>query len=377
MAGLYIHIPFCKRRCIYCGFYSTERLALQERYVEAAIKELSLRKGYLSEPISTVYIGGGTPSCLQGKALERLLSAINAYNNVNKETGIEEFTVECNPDDVTDELVKLLKSYNVSRISLGAQTFNDERLKFIHRRHDRKAILSAVKTIKHCGITNISIDLMYGFPDETLKDWDKDISEALSLDIKHISAYCLTYEEGTALYRLLEQNKVSETDEETERKMYFHLINRLEKQGFEQYELSNFAIPGFQSKHNAAYWTGKEYLGIGASAHSFDKNSRQWNVSDLASYIQGIEQGEVPSERETLSLDNKFNETIMTALRTRQGISIEQITENFPKNFLDDLLLQAKKFITTSDLIQENGRLRLTKQALFKNDFITRYLIRV
>ena len=366
MAGLYIHIPFCKSRCIYCGFYSTTGLVLRERYVDALCQELSMRT--YKEPISTIYLGGGTPSQLTIQQLRQLFDAIYIYNKVEKDA---EITIEMNPDDVTPEFAAMLQQLGVNRVSMGAQTFNDERLRFLHRRHSAKQVHQAVKTLRLAGFQNISIDLMYGFPKETLEDWEADINEALSLNVEHISTYCLMYEEGTPLYQLLEQGKVSEIDEELERRMYYTLIDRLEAAGYEHYEISNFAQPGFRSCHNSSYWQGIPYIGIGAAAHSYDIGTRSWNIADIRQYITGMEQGQRLYESETLDEDTRYNDAVTVALRTCEGLDLSKLT---PKQSTY-CLANAQRHIDAKLLKIQDHHLSLTKEGLFISDMLMSDLI--
>ena len=329
MAGLYVHIPFCSSRCVYCGFYSTTGLALRERYVDALCQEIKMRSLPTTPPqkegsLGTIYLGGGTPSQLTIPQLRRIFDAIYIYNKVENDA---EVTIEVNPDDVTPELAAALQQLPINRVSMGAQTFNDERLHFLRRRHSSAQVHQAVATLRQAGFQNISIDLMYGFPNQTLEEWQADIDEALQLNVEHISTYCLMYEEGTPLYRLLEQGKVTEIDEELERKMYFTLINSLESAGYEHYEISNFARPGYRSRHNSSYWKGIPYIGIGAAAHSFDIQTRSWNVADIQQYIAAIEQGERSFEVETLDEDTRYNDAVTVALRTCEGLDLSTLTD--------------------------------------------------
>ena len=270
MAGLYIHIPFCKSRCVYCGFYSTTGLELRERYVDALCREMEIR-GERND-IETIYLGGGTPSQLSIEQLQRL------FIYINKVKEDAEITIEMNPDDVTAEFAAELQQLGVNRVSMGAQTFNDERLRFLHRRHNAKQVHQAVETLRQAGFKNISIDLMYGFPEETQEDWEADIRKACSLQVEHISSYCLMIEEGTPLARL----DIEPCDEETERAMYYTLIDRLEAAGYEHYEISNFAKSGYRSRHNSSYWTGIPYIGIGAAAQGFDFVRAEYLLEDDA-----------------------------------------------------------------------------------------------
>lgn len=366
MAGIYAHIPFCKSRCIYCGFYSSTLLSMQDDYVDAMLRELDSRKDYLvGEPVTTIYIGGGTPSMLSTKNLSRLCQRLKEFANGT----LEEFTVECNPDDVTPELASLLFSLGVNRVSMGAQTFSDERLAFIHRRHKAHQVKEAVENLRNAGIRNISIDLMFGFPDETVENWKCDIEQALSLGVQHISAYSLMYEEGTALYKLLEEGKIKEISEEASLEMYETLITLLTQAGYEHYEISNFALPGYRSKHNSSYWKRVPYLGIGAAAHSYNLTSRQWNISNVKLYIEG---NNIVEDCELLDSTEQYNDLITTALRTREGIDLGSLSET------DILFLTkaASKSIEQGNLIIENNHLHLTRKGIFISDAIMVELIK-
>lgn len=363
MAGIYIHIPFCKSRCLYCGFYSTTRSDLRQRYVDAVCKEWQIRANYLNENVRTIYIGGGTPSQLSSKQLRQLFDTIGTA---------EEVTLECNPDDVTEEYVAILSQLPVNRVSMGVQTFSNERLRFLHRRHTAEQIPLAIDRLRAAGIQNISIDLMYGFPDETLADWHRDIEQALALKVEHLSAYALMYEEGTPLYRLLEQGQVKEADEELSLQMYSDLIDRLTAAGYEHYEISNFARPDFRSRHNSSYWHQVPYLGLGAAAHSYNGHSRQWNVDDVEKFIEAIEQNRPAFEREELDADTRYNESVMTALRTCEGLDTRVLSEKDQQYCLS----QAKRFLD-DDLLTLNGsNLRLTRKGLFVSNMIMSELMK-
>ena len=363
MAGIYIHIPFCKSRCLYCGFYSTTRSDLRQRYVDAVCKEWQIRANYLNENVRTIYIGGGTPSQLSSKQLRQLFDTLGTA---------EEVTLECNPDDVTEEYVAILSQLPVNRVSMGVQTFSNERLRFLHRRHTAEQIPLAIDRLRAAGIQNISIDLMYGFPDETLADWHRDIEQALALKVEHLSAYALMYEEGTPLYRLLEQGQVKEADEELSLQMYSDLIDHLTAAGYDHYEISNFARPGFRSRHNSSYWHQVPYLGLGAAAHSYDGHSRQWNVDDVEKYIEAIELNRPAFEREELEADTRYDEFVMTALRTCEGLDTRVLSEEDQQYCLS----QAKRFLD-DDLLTLNGsNLRLTRKGLFVSNMIMSELMK-
>lgn len=367
MAGLYIHIPFCKSRCIYCGFYSTTLADRQDRYVGALIEELRLRENYLGgEQVNTIYLGGGTPSQLTSDNIVRLFSHLPVAGTGNK----GEITVECNPDDVDDRLAETLRSVGVNRVSMGAQTFSDDRLRFLRRRHRASQVSEAVETLRRNGISNISIDLMFGFPDETLDEWTDDIDKAIRLDVQHISAYGLMYEEGTPLYKMLESGQVNDIDEELSRRMYYTLIDKLEAAGYRHYEISNFSRPGYASLHNSSYWNGTPYMGIGAGAHSYDRQSRQWNIADMDIYINKVENGEVPFTRELLDDSTRYNDMVTTALRTRQGIDLSQCGD-----FKDYLLKNAHNALEHGFLTMEDGFVRLTREGLYISDDVMSDLI--
>ena len=368
MQGLYIHIPFCKSRCIYCGFFSTTMLDLRQQYVDALCQEMKMRcQG--AENISTIYLGGGTPSQLTTDQLRQILHRAYIYNKVEKDA---EVTIEVNPDDVTERFANDLTQLPVNRISMGVQTFDDKRLRFLHRRHTAEQVTTAVDRLRAAGIKNISIDLMYGFPGETIADCEADIAKALSLQVEHISTYCLMIEEDTQLQQMLQQGNITETEEELERQMYETIINRLEDGGYEQYELSNFARPGFHSRHNSSYWDGTPYIGIGAAAHSYDIESRSWNIADIKQYIQGMANSQRIYEEERLDSDTRYNDAITVALRTSRGLDLQALSpkhrtyclEN-AQRYLDDGLLERT----------QDNRLRLTRCGLFVSDMIMSNLI--
>ena len=384
MAGIYIHIPFCASRCIYCAFYSTTSLDLRQRYIDAVCKELKLRGEKLevrgerydsTKKIDTIYLGGGTPSQLTAAQLRQIFDSLNNIYKVSEEA---EVTIEINPDDVSVEFAAALQQLHVNRVSMGAQTFDDERLKFLRRRHTSEQVAEAVQRLRSVGIRNISIDLMYGFPDETLSDWEHDIDAALALDVEHISAYCLSIEEGTPLHRMMKGHKGTcplcvLPDEEQERQMYETLIDKMEAAGFEHYEISNFARPGFRSRHNSSYWTGIPYLGLGAAAHSFDGHTRSWNVADIHQYIEGIEQGKRRFESETIEGDTYYNDRVTVAMRTREGLDLSLLSEEHR----DYCKRNARRFVDDG-LVRFNGfHLVFTRKGLFVSDMILAELMKV
>lgn len=376
MTGLYIHIPFCKSRCIYCAFYSTTAEQMKQAYVDAVCREMELRKTVyekegkdVGKTLATVYLGGGTPSQLSPTQLQQLFDTIARHYDVSDDA---EITIECNPDDVTEAFAELLRSLPVNRVSMGAQTFDDDRLQFIHRRHTSEQVTTAIRRLREKGIHNISIDLMYGFPDETLEEWEYDIQQALALNVEHISAYALTYEEGTPLYRLLEEGKVKEIDEERSLAMYDRLIDRLQEAGYEHYEISNFARKGWRSRHNSSYWQLVPYIGIGAAAHSYNGRRRQWNIADINSYINHIQQGVVPAEGEMLDKDSRYNDHVMLALRTCEGLDLSTLDSD-ERSYCEET---AKKFVLDGLLVKTDNHLRLSRKGLFVCDMIMSELMK-
>lgn len=372
MAGLYIHIPFCKSRCIYCGFYSTTLLGMRERYVNALCREMEMRPCN----VDTVYLGGGTPSLLTARQLERLFIYINKVYGPPLPSqggagGGSEVTIECNPDDVTQEFARTLLALPVNRVSLGAQTFSDERLRYLRRRHTADQVERAVRNLRSAGIGNISIDLMFGFPGETLEDWRSDVKRALSLDVEHISAYSLMIEEGTELYEKMNAGLLGSEDDELSREMYESLMDQLSLAGYEHYEISNWARPGFRSRHNSSYWQDIPYVGLGAAAHSYDLRTRSWNAGDVLDYIRKIEQGVLPSEKETLDDATRYNDLVTTALRTREGIRLERLHEPFRSY----LLKNARRSLSRRLLILEDNRIHLSREGLFVSDDVMSDLI--
>ncbi len=376
MAGLYLHIPFCKSRCIYCGFYSTTHAELQQRYVDALCREMELRAivpaGYPTG-ISTIYLGGGTPSQLTTDQLHQLFLYISkVYTPIPSPSPLTpEITIEVNPDDVTPEYAAALQQLGINRVSMGAQTFDDQRLRFLRRRHTVKQVPQAVKRLREAGIRNISVDLMYGFPQETLVDWERDIEQVLALDVEHLSAYCLSIEEDTPLWKMTIKNGQLKIDEELERQMYEMLIDKLTGAGYEHYEISNFARPGYRSRHNSSYWQDVPYIGLGAAAHSYDGQHRSWNVADIHQYIEAIGQGQLPSDSELIDADTHYNDRITTALRTRDGLDLSTLSERHSKYCMQE----ARRFIADGLLRMDGSRLALTRRGLFVSDYVMSSLI--
>ena len=368
MAGIYIHIPFCKRRCIYCDFFSTTQSEKKSAYVRALCRELEMRQDYVGgEEIETIYLGGGTPSQLTEEELKAIFASIYHIYKVKEDA---EITLEANPDDLTLEYVAMLRQLPINRISMGIQTFQEETLMLLHRRHTATQAIEAFRRCREAGFQNISIDLMYGLPGETLETWKEDLRQAINLRPEHISAYHLIYEEDTALWRLREQHCVEEADEELSVSLFTTLIDRLTEAGYQHYEISNFSLSDLHSRHNSSYWTGKKYLGCGPSAHSFNGVSRQWNVASLEGYIKGVEEGELDYEVEELDLYTRYNDYVLTSIRTCWGMSLSKLRSEFGEELYRYCMRMAKPHEDQGVLENREGVLRLTRKGIFVSDGI-------
>lgn len=385
MASVYIHIPFCQSRCIYCDFYSTTHIARQEQYVDCLLREMEQRQeewdritrrensadSFRARTLS-IYIGGGTPSTLPTTQLHRLLKAVTLLYPPALDA---EITLEANPDDVTAEWVEALRQTPVNRVSMGVQTFDDTQLHTLRRRHSAEQAHEAVRLLREGGFHNISIDLIYGLPGQTLAGWQKDVDEAISLRVPHLSAYSLMYEEGTPLMRMLEEGKVSEMDDDLSWQCYELLCKQLEKAGYQHYEISNFALTGFHSRHNSGYWQGTPYLGFGAGAHSYDgADIRRSNVASLNDYIASLSGDSTKPyfENEKLSQTDLYNEFVMTRLRTNQGISLDRISSLFGRDALAHCTEMMKPHLQKGNLSQTGSVVCLTRKGIFvSNDVIS------
>lgn len=368
MAGIYIHIPFCKKRCIYCDFYSTTSGHLKEAYIDALEKEIDLRKDYAkNEVIETIYFGGGTPSQLLPSEAERIINRIKSVHRLSRNP---EITLEANPDDISEKFLDGLRNTDINRISIGIQTFNDERLKFLNRRHDSRQAVKAVGMCREYGYDNISIDLIYGFPEESGDEWEKDIDKAVSLGIQHISAYHIIYEEGTRLTRMLEEGKIKEIDEDNSIRQFETLMSKLKDAGFIHYEISNFCKPGMHSRHNTSYWQNKRYIGLGASAHSYNLESRQWNIADINTYIKALNEGGKFFETENLDIYSHYNDYILTSLRTMWGADIAYIREKFGESLSEYFLKNADRYIDSGDIESRDGKYIINEKGIFISDGI-------
>jgi oxygen-independent coproporphyrinogen-3 oxidase len=358
MAGIYIHIPFCKQACNYCDFHFSTSLKNKEPFLAALKKEIEMRKDYLNgEQISTIYIGGGTPSLLSKPELMQIFEAL--HNNFKINTNAE-ITLEANPDDLTNEKIKEIRTTPVNRFSIGIQSFYDDDLKLMNRAHNANEAIDSVRFAQEQGFDNISIDLIYGIPGLSEHKWRNNLQIAFALGVKHISAYCLTVEPKTALAHAVKAGSVKNVDEQQSIEHFEIMLEGMRNNDFIQYEISNFCREGYFSKHNSNYWLKEKYLGLGPSAHSFNGTSRQWNISNNSLYIRSLENNELDFEKEELSDFQRYNEYILTSLRTIWGTDLRYIEEQFGKAFLDNCLKEAGKYIASDDVLNEENKLFLT-----------------
>jgi oxygen-independent coproporphyrinogen III oxidase len=366
MAGLYIHIPFCKQACHYCDFHFSTNQKLRTQLCESIAKELKLQVSYLDgEPLETIYFGGGTPSVLSSTEIEIIFSAIHTNFIVANDA---EITLEANPDDLSKEKLVELRQASFNRLSIGIQSFNDATLKFFNRAHSSKEAMECVELAYQEGFTNLSLDLIYAVPGQKPGHWQKDIEKALALKPQHISAYSLTIEEKTAFGQWKRNGKIVPVDENGSAKDFELLMDLLHASNYEHYEISNFCQPGFYSKHNSSYWKQKKYLGVGPSAHSFNGDCRQFNISNNTLYLKSIDQGDVPFEKEVLTRDNKINEYIFTSLRTQWGCDINYLEEKFDYNLKITRQLEG---LIDQQLLNLNGSIiKLTRKGKLLADQI-------
>ncbi|MFK5974092.1 MAG: radical SAM family heme chaperone HemW [Flavobacteriaceae bacterium] len=367
MSGLYIHIPFCKQACHYCDFHFSTSMGKKEAMVRALCAEIELRKDELKdEVVQTIYFGGGTPSVLDMTEIELLIAKVYEHYEVVENP---EITLEANPDDLSAHRIVQLSESRVNRLSIGIQSFFDEDLHLMNRAHSsQQAIASLSMAVRH--FDNISIDLIYGIPGMTNERWTANIEKALSFDIPHISSYALTVEPKTALAHMIKTGKIANVDDDLAYEQYTILVNQLSKADYICYEISNFGKKGYFSLNNTAYWQGKKYMGIGPSAHSYDGERRGWNISNNPKYIKAIEKGELPIEIEILSKTNRYNEYIMTGLRTIWGVSLDRIKNEYGHTYFDHLNKRSQKYIAQDVLIKENNVLLTTKKGRFLVDGI-------
>lgn len=369
MAGIYIHIPYCRKLCHYCNFH---RSLINENtgiFLKALVKEIELRKNYLdNKPIKTIYFGGGTPSILDIPEINLIISTICNNFKVNDNP---EITLEANPDDLSREYLQELNANTlINRLSIGIQSFHEEDLKLLNRRHNSLQATESVACAQKAGFSNISIDLIYGLPGMTTDKWKSNLQKALKMDVQHISAYHLTFEPGTEFYRLLNEGVLFQLPDDESLKQFELLINLAQKNGFIHYEISNFAKEGYYSIHNTNYWKQKKYLGLGPSAHSYNYISRQWNIADNNKYIEGVSKDKPYREKEILDTTMKFNEYILTSLRTMWGTDLAYIENSFGVKYSDYISGKSIKFLDTGSIIKDRYILKLTGKGKFISDYI-------
>lgn len=377
MSGIYIHIPFCKQACHYCDFHFSTNLKKKDEMVLVLAKEIEMRKSeFQDEIVETIYFGGGTPSILEISDLKLLIDAV--YSNY-KVVSTPEITVEANPDDLTETRIIELSKNKVNRLSIGIQSFFEDDLQLMNRAHNVEEAKKCLETAIQY-FDNISIDLIYGVPDSSQngeqakqmsnEKWLQNIETALSFGVPHISSYALTVEPKTALHSFIQKGTIPQPDDEVAQEHFHILVDKLSENGFIHYELSNFGKENYFSKNNSSYWLGKKYIGIGPSAHSYDGKNRGWNISNNSLYIKSIQENKLPIEIETLTKTDRYNEYIMTGLRTIWGVSLERIEQEFGKTYLDYLNQQAAKFIEDHLLFVDENILRTTKKGKFLSDGI-------
>jgi len=374
MAGIYIHIPYCKSICHYCDFYSIKDPGSHEDFINALLKEAVRRKDYLSgETVSTIYFGGGTPSVLNIRELERII--VMLYDNYRIENDCE-ITIELNPDDINYNYLVGLKKTGFNRLSYGIQSWNDNILKMLNRRHNSSQSEIAIRDSFKAGFINISVDLIYGIPGYSSEEWSRNLDLTTGYDIKHISAYHLTIEPGTEFGKRKKKGLLMEIDEEESNDQFNILVEKTEKAGFIQYEISNFGKEGWFSRHNSNYWRQVSYLGLGPSAHSFNQISRQWNVSDVNKYINSIRKNKIFYYKEQLDIRKRFNEYIMTSLRTIWGIDTEFVEQNFGKEGYDYIINISGKFIDYGLMQLQGHKLILTNPGkMISDNIISEFMV--
>ncbi|MBW4890254.1 radical SAM family heme chaperone HemW [Mucilaginibacter sp. HMF5004] len=367
MAGIYIHIPFCKQACYYCDFHFSTSLKYKDELLGAIQNEIRLQKDYLNgETIETIYFGGGTPSLLKGDEINRLLDTVTQHNTVSSNA---EITLEANPDDLDYEKVLALRQTPVNRFSIGIQSFFDEDLFWMNRAHRANEAEASVKRVQDSGFENITIDLIYGYPLLTDNKWKHNLEQVFNLHIPHISAYSMTVEPQTALASFIKKKVYAPMDEAQSSEQFLVMLNAMEAQGYEQYEISNFCTPGNYSRHNSNYWKGVKYLGIGPSAHSFNGEARQWNVANNAKYTQALSGNSIPAEREELTEQNRLNEYIMTSLRTMWGMDIDKI-DSISKGSSSELIKASEPFFEKGWISQKDNIITLTQEGKLYADKI-------
>lgn len=368
MAGIYIHIPYCRQACRYCDFHFVVSVWQKKEILPYILKEVESRGEYLSgETIDSIYFGGGTPSVLEKGEIVSILESIKKNYTIGSEP---EISFEANPEDLKKDYLKGLKEIGINRLSIGIQSFHNSDLELMHRIHSAEQAITCVKNAKEVGFDNISIDLIYGIPRQEAGVWEENLDTAFSLGIQHFSAYHLTYEAGTIFDHWVKKGRIKPIQEEDSIQQFKTLLKKAKENGFEHYEISNFSLPGFQSRHNSSYWHQEKYIGIGPSAHSFDGKSRRWNFKSNKKYSENISTGAEYFETEVLTEENQYNEFIMTNMRTMAGVSLATINERFGKDFENYFLIQARKFVENGSVKREGEIFRFSEEGIFISDHI-------
>lgn len=374
MAGIYIHIPFCKRKCHYCNFFSLATTKYRDEFHHALINEIRLRKSYLpAKKIDSIYFGGGTPSLLSIDELKKIFTQLYSSFNISS---TPEITLEANPDDLNSSFLKELKKTAVNRLSIGIQSFNDDELKYVNRVHSLQEAISSIKASQDAGFDNLSLDLIYGIPNSSMHTWEENLKIIEKTQAPHLSAYSLTQEPNTAYDVLVKKGKMQAPHDEKAIAQYEMLQGFLPQLKMEQYEISNYARDQKYALHNTNYWRRIPYIGLGPSAHSFNEKSRQWNISNLSKYLQSIEDGKVEAEQEELSLQDQWNELVMTGIRTKWGVSISDLESRFPKKWLEELDNKAKPFLQSHQMVKTDDSYILTsKGKLFADGIAAEFFV--
>ena len=368
MGGIYIHIPYCKTKCHYCNFYSLASRKYFDDILSALSREVEIRAGFLpSRDIQSIYFGGGTPSLVSAPQLAKLLQTIHQHFRVDDHA---EITLEANPDDLSHDAIRDYKNTGINRLSMGVQSFHDDELAYLNRIHSSRQAIESIEAARKNGIENVTIDLIYGLPNSNSQKWQENLNMLKKLKIPHLSAYALTVEPGTALHHFIRKGKINAPADDMFLEQFDQLLHFADEYGYEHYEISNFCRNGQYAKHNTAYWFGKPYLGIGPSAHSFDGKQRTWNIAHLKKYLDGIKSAKPDMQKEVLTLNQHYNEFVMTRLRTSWGVSLKELKERFPAQFVKGFIQALQKYLEKGLVYQKGDAIMLSRQGIMVSDAI-------
>lgn len=364
---IYVHIPFCRKACHYCDFHFSTKTGYTDRMTDAICREIDLRAGNEQDhSVTSIYFGGGTPSVLSGFQLHKIMDTLHHHFEVKPDA---EITLEANPDDLGQSYLEELHDIGINRLSIGVQSFREEDLVLINRSHNAKQAIEAIERAKKTGIDNLSIDLIYGIPGSSTQVWEKNLGKAVELGVQHISCYSLTIEQGTVFGHMVDKGSLEPVQDSNYESQYEAACTLLKQHGYLHYEVSNFALKGFEAQHNSAYWTGEKYLGFGPGAHSYNGLERRWNISNNQVYMKGLEKNEVPNETETLSDKDRLNEKLMTGLRTARGISMTEVL-NLAGNDFNELESRIEALISRGQLTKAEARIVIPESLLYVSDSI-------